>query len=571
MLASLFVSDLALIRRLSVDFHRGFSVLTGETGAGKSLVLDAIGLLLSSSKGQKELVRRGEEKMEVSLYFTDLSEDAIRLLSELVGEEEISDGVTLSRTVTCDGKSTTRINGRPFPFARTAEVAKLLLAIHGQHESSGLIDEKKHRMYLDSALDEKGQEALSEYQRLYAEFRALSAEISEMEKAAPDAEETIALLDFKMREIAKVKPKPGEEEALEEKLASLRRFEKNYSALATASRALAGGEKGKGAVYLLEGAARKLEAFGEEEPYAAFSAELYEFARRAKEMSDEIGYALSEFSEEDPGALSDRVQKRLDEIWRLKAKYSSSVEEILEKYAEMKEKKDLTLSLKDDIKRGNEKLSGLKKELLLAGRALGDARRRCAEKLEREIHFVLAFLDMPKMRFSVLFSPCEEPSAEGMEKITFGIAANTGEGMKALSQVASGGELSRILLALSLRLGKAKDADTLIFDEIDTGISGEAAQKVGICLKTLGEKRQIFCVTHSAQVATLADHHYLVEKREEGGRTETGIKMLSEKESLDAAARLLGGKDITSEALSAAEKLKTEGTKEFFLQKDSFR
>jgi DNA repair protein RecN (Recombination protein N) len=571
MLASLFVSDLALIRRLSVDFHRGFSVLTGETGAGKSLVLDAIGLLLSSSKGQKDLVRRGEEKTEVSLFFTDLSAEARAALAELVGEEEIADGVTLSRILFADGKSQAKINGRSFPFARVSEIAKLLISIHGQHESGGLLDEKKHRVYLDSALDEFGQKALSEYARLYGEYRALSAKIAEMEEAAPDAEETVALLDFKMREIAKVKPKAGEEEALEEKLASLRSFEKNFAALATAERALAGGEKGKGAVYLLEGAARKLEQFGEEEPYSSFSAELYEFARRAKEMRDEIGYALSEFSEEDPGALSDRVQKRLDEIWRLKAKYGTSVEEILEKYEEMKQKKDLTLSLKDDIKRGKETFSELKKKLCLAGRNLSAARKKRAEQLEKEIHSVLSFLDMPKMRFSVLFSPLEEPSAEGLEKITFGIAANTGEGMASLSSVASGGELSRILLALSLRLGKEKDADTLIFDEIDTGISGEAAQKVGICLKTLGEDRQIFAVTHSAQVATLADHHFLVEKREEAGRTESALSELSEEESLREDARLLGGKDISAEAISAAKTLKAEGKKEFLIQKDTFR
>ncbi len=570
MLASLFVSDLALIKRLSVDFHRGFSVLTGETGAGKSLVLDSIALFLSS-KGQKELVRRGEEKMEVSLYFTDLSEEAEEFCSELVGKEEIADGVTLSRVVFADGKSTAKINGRSFPFARVSEAAKMLLSVHGQHESGGLLDEKKHRKYLDSALDEEGRKALLEYSELYSEYRDLSAKISEMEREAPDAEETVALIDFKLREIAKVKPKIGEEEALEKKLATLRSFEKNYSALSTAERALGGGEKGKGAIYLLEGAARKLEQFGEEEPYSSFSAQLYEFARKAKEMRDEIGYQLSEFSEEDPGDLSDRVQKRLDEIWRLKAKYGTSIDQILSKYEELKQKKDLTLSLKDDIKRGKEKLKKLKKELLLAGEKVSAARKKCAEKLESEIHSVLAFLDMPKMRFSVLFEALSEPSAEGMEKITFGIAANTGEGIKSLSQVASGGELSRIMLALSLRLGKEKDADTLIFDEIDTGISGEAAQKVGICLKILGESRQIFSVTHSAQVATLADHHYLVEKREEGGRTESVLTELSREGSLREAARLLGGKDLSEEAISAAEKLFAEGKEEFLNQKDTFR
>jgi DNA repair protein RecN (Recombination protein N) len=259
----------------------------------------------------------------------------------------------------------------------------------------------------------------------------------------------------------------------------------------------------------------------------------------------------------------DQIQRRLDEIYRLKMRLGKSADEILLYYEELKEKKNLTLSRKDDIKKGKEIISRLEKELFEAGKALRAERSMTAKKLEKEIGSVLSFLDMPKMQFSVLFTPLDTYSSEGTEKIAFGISANTGEGVKPLSQVASGGEMSRIMLALTLKLLKAKDAATLVFDEIDTGISGATAQKIGVCMKILGEERQIFCVTHSAQVATLADHHFLVAKSEKDGRTETTLTPLTEKEALRETARLLGGKEIGEEALSAGENLRLEGKREF--------
>ncbi len=562
MLASLFVSDLALIRRLSVDFHRGFSVLTGETGAGKSLILDSLGIFLSSSGG-KELVRRGSEKAEVSLFFTDLTENALSALEELVTKEEAQEGITLTRILSSTGKSLSKINGRSVPFGKLSSVAKELLGIHGQMAAASLLDEKNHRKYLDSALSEDALAIKKDYEEIFSSYSEEKKRLSEILSLVGDEKEEIALYDYKMKEIRKVAPKKGEEEALEEKLRALQSYEKTFASLHTAHRALSGGEKGKGAVFLLSAAARKLETFGEKEPYDAFTAELYDLSAKAEEIQKEISYRLSELGEEDPGDAMDRVQKRLDEIYRLKMRFGKSVDEILLYYEELKTKKDLTLSRKDDIKKGQEKLALLEKKMLSLGEKLRLERKKCALTLEKEIGAVLSFLDMPKMRFQVEFTPLEKPTSQGMDKIAFGIAANTGEGTKPLAQVASGGEMSRIMLALTLKLMKAKDAPTLVFDEVDTGISGATAQKIGICMRLLGKEKQVFCVTHSAQVATLAHHHYLVEKKENEGRTETGLTPLDEEGSLRESARLLGGKELAQESLSASRHLREEGRREF--------
>ncbi len=569
MLTSLFVSDLALIKRLSVDFHRGFSVLTGETGAGKSLVLDSLGLFLSS-KGGKELVRYGEEKLEVSLYFTDLTEEQIASVSELVDPEEAREGVTLTRIVYANGKTLSKLCGRTLPFSRLSNLANQLLAIHGQNSAVGLLDEKNHRRYLDDSLDSQGQKALAEYRTAFAEHLTAKKALEKLRADIAEGKEKLALYEYQIQEIARVKPKKGEEEKLDEKLSHLQNFEKEYGSVSTAHRALSGGEKGKGAVFLLTAAARKLEELGDG-PYAQTAQKLYELSETAKDLEKSLSASLSDYGEEDPGDLMDRIQKRMDVLYRLKQKFSMTIDEILSYYEEIKEKKDLTLRGKDDIKKGELTLAELERKLRHAAEALTRARKKTAEKLESEIGGTLAFLDMPKMRFSVLFTPEDGFSPNGAEKATFGIAANTGEGTKPLAQVASGGEMSRIMLALSLKLLKEKDAPTMIFDEIDTGISGATAQKIGVCLKTLAAKRQIFCVTHSAQVSTLADHHFLVEKKEEDGRTETGLTCLDAEGSQKENARLLGGRELSAEARGAADKLRQEGLAEFERLKDTLR
>ncbi|MBQ4036949.1 MAG: DNA repair protein RecN [Clostridia bacterium] len=568
MLRQLYVSDLALIRRLTVETGEGFSVLTGGTGAGKSLILDSIGLFLSTASA-KTLVRHGEEKLEVSLYFDELSPAAREALGPYLSPEELEEGVLLSRTVRADGKSTCRVGGRLMPFSTVRAVARELVSIHGQSEQGGLMDAARHRAYLDDALSPEEKETLSRYGTLYEEYRALKGKIAQMRAESGDEKEKIALYEFQMKEIARAKPSRGEEEELEARLSALENTAARYDALATADRALSGGEKGKGALYLLRAAARKLENGSETEK--ALSGELYELLSRGEEISRSVGGALSELSETDPREEGRSLRERLDLLYRLKQKYGRTVDEIIDLYAELKEKRDLTISRKDDIKKGLEKLSSLEADLSREATLLHGARCRVADRLEREIGAVLAFLDMPKMRFTVKLLPLAEFGPHGLDSVEFFISANTGEGEKPLAQVASGGELSRIMLALQLKLLRGKDADTLIFDEIDTGVSGSTAQRIGICLRSLAKTKQVFCVTHSPQVATLAHRHYLVEKAETDGRTETTLTLLSPEESDRETARLLGGRQLTDEALQAARTLREEGLKECSKMKETFQ
>lgn len=561
MLSQIYVSDLALIRRLSLDTEGGFSVLTGETGAGKSLILDSLGLFLSN-KGTKELVRLGEEKLTVSLFFTEPDEEIVASLSDEFDRDELVDGITLTRSVWANGKSSCKICGRSVSFGVLSSVAARLIAIHGQHDSGGLLDEKRHLSYLDSALDDEGKALREEYSVLYRSWREAQDALLRLKQAEESDGEMVPLYEFQMKEIAAVAPKEGEEEELEARLRYLQSFEKRHGALYTAHRALDGGEKGRGALYLLEAAARKLAIAGSEEDQKA-SDELYEMLRRAREIRDEVGDSLSALGGEDPEEELDRVQKRLSALFRLKQKYKKDISEILEHYREIREKKALSLSRKDDIIRQSADVKAKREALDGTKARLSAARKRVAKDLEETIHGTLSFLDMPKMRFFVELEELGEPSPDGGERVRFVIAANTGEGAKPLAKVASGGEMSRIMLALQLKLGKAKDAETLVFDEIDTGISGATAQKIGICLKTLSETRQVICVTHSAQVATLADHHFLVAKAEKDGRTETTLTPLSPEESLRENARLLGGATVSGDARKAAETLRTEGQAEW--------
>lgn len=561
MLASLFVSDLALIRRLSVDFHRGFSALTGETGAGKSLVLDAL-MLFCSAKGGKELIRQGAPFARVELFFDPPEKKQLDALSPYLSPEEAAEGITLSRQIYPTGRSVNKICDRSVPFSTLAALAKTLFCVHGQHEAGGLLDEKTHAAALDAAVEAEGSDAPSRFRLAWEDYRKEEAHLNEL-KSYGDDRSLLELYDFQLREIARLKPRAGEDEELETELERCRRAAASHGALYTAQRALSGGEKGKGAVFLLHAAARKLAALGEESSYASLSEELEQLSDRASEIERSLSFALSEIGEADPNERIDALSARIDALYRIKQKYAvASTDELIALYRQIKEKKDLTLSRKDDIKQSEERLDKKRAALLQASAALTAQRQARAARLEEEIHRLLAFLDMPKMRFYVTLEPLSFPDARGAESVRFDIAANTGEGKKRLSQVASGGELSRIMLALQLKLGHAKDAETLFFDEIDTGISGATAQKIGICLKTLAKEKQVFCVTHSAQVASLSENHWLVKKREENGRTETTLSLLDEKESLEEIARLLGGKELSRPSLEAAAALRAEGERE---------
>lgn len=564
MLKSLYVSGLALICRLSVDWDGGFTVLTGETGAGKSLVLDSLNLFLKPGGG-RELVRRGEKELKVELYFDELSPGAKSALAELLSPEELAEGVTLTRTVTAEGRSSMKLCGRTLPQSAVRGAAEALFAIHGQNDTGRLLDEKNHLNYLDDALSEEGSARLEEYLALWDAYKAVEAERASWDTEL-DPRVLREMYDFQIKEIARVKPRPGEEEALEEKLRALQGADKRNAALRVADRALSGGEKGRGAAFLLAAAADKLAELDEKDPLAR---EARDLASSCGELAQEVSRRYADAAEEDPEAEMDRIQDRLTLLFRLKQKYGGSIESAIETYEKAVAGKDRLDQRDAEVARLDKKKKELLSELMKAGEALRAARAAVALELERGVKDLLAFLDMPGTAVRVSLEKLSAPGPRGLDKAAFLLAANAGEGEKPLAKIASGGELSRIMLALQLKLGKAKTADTVIFDEIDTGISGATAQKIGICLKALGERRQVVCVTHSAQVATLADHHFKVEKSERNGRTETTVRALDEEASLTEVARILGGKTLGPAPRENALSLREEGLKEYKLRKIS--
>lgn len=561
MLKSLYVSGLALIRRLSVDLDGSFTILTGETGAGKSLILDSLNLFLKPGPA-KDLVRRGEKELQVSLFFDELGDDAKAALAEYLSPEELAEGVTLSRTVTAEGKSLSKLCGRTLPQSAVRAVAEALFAIHGQNDTGKLLQEKNHLGYLDSALPRSGAQLLADYAALWEKYQALEGEIAAWQSDL-DPATMLEVYDFQVKEIARVKPKPGEEEALEQKLTALEGADRRKNALRVADRALSGGEKGRGAAFLLSVAAEKLESLSEGD----LAQRARDLAEEAGELANQVSHLYADALEEDPGETMEKIRKRLDLLFRLKQKYGGSLESVLETYEKAVAERDRLRSRDGEMKRLNGEKKRLLAELQKTGEALRALRQQAAAALEEGVGDLLSFLDMPGTRVRVAMEPLPQPGPHGLDKVAFLLAANAGEGEKPLAKVASGGELSRIMLALQLKLGKARVADTVIFDEIDTGISGATSQKIGICLKALGQGRQVLCVTHSAQVASLADHHFKVEKGEADGRTETTLLPLDEEGSLEEIARILGGKTLSRATRENALALREEGMKEYALQK----
>ncbi len=566
MLRNLYVKNLALLSSLSLDLDSGFSVLTGETGAGKSLVLDSLNLFLQKGS-PKDLIRDGEEECSVSLFFDGLSAAAKEKLAEIAPGADPEEGVTLSRTLSRSGKSVCRVAGRAVALSALRQLALTLFCIHGQHDAAGLLDPAAHLGYLDASFTPEETCALEDYRASYREYRALSEKIARLRSDGRDPDAAAAYYDYQIREITKARPVPGEEEELTARLAVLRDSEKIHSALATADRALSGGEKSRGAAALLGIAAERLESVSSVPACAELARTLRGLAEEAESAAEEAAALLAELSEEDPAAETDRIQRRLDLLYRLKTKYGATVEEILATLDKVTKEKEDLLTRADRLAEMEKDLAALREVLSKKAAKLTRIRAAKKKELEAGVTRVLAFLDMEKTRFEARLTPLGDFGPSGLDGAEFYFAPNAGEAEKPLAAIASGGELSRVMLALQLKLGRDLGVGTLVFDEIDTGISGATAQKIGVCLKKLASSGQILCVTHSAQVATLADAHFLVSKSVTAGRTETAVRLLSEEESLAEAARILGGKAVGEASLKNAAALKEEGAREFDKQK----
>lgn len=554
MIESLHIENIAVVKSLDVEFGGGMTVLSGETGAGKSIIIDSLGLLLGA-KADKELIRNGEDSANVSAVFTEIGDSVRALLLELGFESE--DGtVMLSRTLS-RSSSSARINGRPVTAAMLREVGSALFNIHGQNDNQQLLDPKNHVRLLDSFAD--NVKILEEYGEKYRAVLEKRCELDSFRKDIMEQNRLSEMLRFHVKDIDAAKLKRGEEEELVELVKKLQSIEKISKSLSLVSRAIKGGEKNMGAAYLCERAAGALESISDVVPEAESLAARLNEVRFELEDIAECAAELGDVGDGDPTARLDKAEARLDLISKLKRKYGSTVDQILEY------RNDCAARL-DNIENADERAEDLENELRALeseARAIADKlsvrRKSSAKQLSESVLETLAFLDMPRVKFEVSVKRTDELGAFGTDKVEFLISTNPGEPLYSLEKIASGGELARIMLSLKNVLNRCDGVKTVIFDEIDTGISGKTSRKVGIKLKEIARDTQVFCVTHSAQIASLAHDHLLIYKSEDGGRVSTSLKLLSGEERCEEISRILGGIEITDAVRRAACEMLAEG------------
>ncbi len=557
MLKELCIENIAIVKKERIEFDRGFSVLTGETGAGKSIIIDAIGLIMGA-RASKELLRNGEKNANVTALFEGFTESEVARLAELGFPPEEDGTLFIRRDIGASGSSTAKINGRTVPAALLRDVGEFLINIHGQHASWALLEEENHITYLDAMADISAP--LAEYGVVFAEYSELRTKIEELRRKEAQKERTIELLKYQLADIDAVKPHEGEEEALEikkKKIASAEKISK-YSNLVY--RALYQNEKGNSATDLIRKSADAIEALADVLPKSEEYIEtLNDFMYRLEDIAETI-YKECDVGVKNPSELLDKIETRLNAITKLKRKYGATIEEVIafrEKIAaELK-----TLEHSDEMLEDMQnELSELRTRLAAKAEEITKKRKAAAKIFEEKIIKELRFLEMEKVRFEIAVTPLSEFAANGGDAVSFLVSANPGEPLMPLSRIASGGELSRTMLALKCALADKEKTPTLIFDEIDTGISGKTSHKIGIKLKEVAEGgTQVLCVTHSPQIAATAGTHFFVSKREVGGRTESSIRALTYEERTAEIARIIGGAKITEQAQAAARELLDAG------------
>ena len=551
MLEMLHIENAAVIERADISFGPGLNVLTGETGTGKSIIIDAIGAILGD-RVSRELVRTGADAVRITAEMTP-TEAAEAWLKE--NEIDLSPGenILVSRRITSEGKSSCRMNGTPVTSAQLRAFGDLLVDIHGQNDGRRLLSESSHRAWLDAF---GGLGELSDaYERCYREYTEQCRQLESLRRSEDEKEFLEAKLKKEIRELTAAAPKDGEEEALEQRVRKLRYAEKLTDQLTEAYESFHGSERTEGAVDQLVSAYNALNAILRvDESYAALASEVEDLRYRAEDLADRLEDARRELNY-SPGEL-DRLEDRLNLLQRLSRRYGSaaSARERLEKAKN--ELEDIQY-LDEHVEKLEASIKKAKAKVLSAGEELSDARRKAAKKLEKAVEAELKDLSMPGARFRVEFAakPGAGFDASGLEDIRFLLSANAGQEPGRLSHIASGGELSRIMLAMKNVLRASSEPEVLIFDEIDTGVSGIAAQRVGEKLATLAVDRQVLCVTHLPQLAAMADVQFSIVKQQKDGSTYTTVTRLDEDGRRRELARLIGGENVTETTLGSASEL----------------
>lgn len=548
MLSNLQIENIAVIKSASIDFKNGFNVMTGETGAGKSIVIDSLNAILGE-RTSRELIRSGADSASVCAEFQNVGDNVKNELEKLGIEKD--DTLIVSRKLTPDGKNVCRINGMPATVSMLKALGVQLVNIHGQLDNQSLLSPETHCSFIDK-LAGSGRE-LNEFKELYSLYIKKENELKSLNTDVNEKNRRLDILNYQIEEIQKADIRPGEKDELTEKLGFLRNAEKVLDLLHTAYAALNGDGEMPGAADVAADAASKLLSA------ADYSSDFTETANGVNDAAMNLSAYTEELRDKiysldyDPNE-TERAEERLDVIYRLSQKYGDSEEDILA-YLENAEKERDALSFSDEraeqLRAETEKAYN---EALAAAKKLSEIRIEAGKKFSADVERELAFLDMPSVKFIVNDS-VGELYENGIDNIEFLLSANAGEEPKPLSKIASGGELSRIMLAIKCVLSELDDIDTLIFDEIDSGVSGRAALKIAAKMKELSKTHQVICVTHLAQIAAFADEHKLISKEEKDGRTYTCIASLDYNGRKYELARIMGGLTVTQSILNSAEEL----------------
>lgn len=552
MLSQLYIENIAVIEKTEIEFPNGFIALTGETGAGKSIIIDSINAVLGE-RVSKEMIRSGADSAFVSAVFTDISDYTRRVMLD-IGFESEDGSVLIQRTISRDGKSAAKLNGRPITVSLLREIGRTLVNIHGQHENQALLSPENHLKYLDKLAEDA--DALEEYRARFADYRRAAATVSELEIDEDEKERKTDMLRFAVNEIKSAKIREGELAELTARRDYLANAEKINECLERARYALDGDEDSNGALSLAGVIAESTQD----------ASKSYDVISPIADKAREILYLLEELDSDlrdvDGGDYSsgelDMTESRIDVIERMIKKYAQDEKSVLEYLQKAENELDLLENADTRYKEACEECERLKETAYSQAEKLSEIRKKAVKIFAGKVREELTYLDMPNVRLAVAFRKTEL-TVNGFDAVEFLLSANLGEEPKPISKIASGGELSRIMLAIKNVLAEKDEIDTLVFDEVDAGISGRAAHKVGCKLRSAGETHQIICVTHLAQIAALAHEQMLIEKQTQSDKTFTTVRQLDRDGRINEIARIIGGDTITETTLkSAAEMLKAD-------------
>lgn len=550
MLKTLCIENIAVIEKADIEFSKGFNVLTGETGAGKSIVVDSINAILGE-RTSKELVRAGSENAFVTAYFEDINSEVKQKLNEFDLPCEDDGTLMLSRKISAQGKSTCRINGSVCTVSMLKEVGNLLVNIHGQHDSQTLLNADYHYKFVDMYGSLDG--VLDEYKQSFKQLLSVRKQLKALTLDADERDRQIELLDYQIKELTDAEIKVGEWDELKKRKNLILNSQNLLQSLNSALAAFNGSDDYSGISTLLSTAVKEL---GTVSDVDGDIKAVYDKAEALNDSVEVVKDALLDkinSIEFEPEEL-DRIEERLNLYYAFSNKYGETEQDMLYYLDEAVKKRAAFENSEEELEKLNVRYDEIFNQTVALAQKLTDLRKSTAEKLGNEICKQLEFLDMPKIKFTTSFEK-GNLSANGWDKIEFLIATNVGETAKPLAKIASGGELSRIMLAIKSIIAQKDSIDTLIFDEIDTGVSGKASRKIGLKLKELGAFTQVICVTHSAQIASVADSHFLIEKNVENDRTYTNVTVLDYDGRKNELARIMGGINATESLLKSAEEL----------------